>query len=79
MSLVAVRLCVLAMAAGEPITTVAARLGHRDLSITLRVYAHLLPGQDRAAADRLDGLWRGMDAGFDPDSTVTRLPGTVGA
>ena len=55
MSLVAVRLCVLAMAAGEPITTVAARIGHRDLSITLRVYAHLLPGRDRLSADRFDG------------------------
>jgi integrase len=37
--------------AGESVTTVAARLGHRDTSTTLRVYAHLMPGADRRAAD----------------------------
>jgi len=37
--------------AGESITTVAARLGHRDTATTLRVYAHLMPGADQRAAD----------------------------
>jgi len=37
--------------AGESITTVAARLGHRDTATTLRVYAHLMPGADERAAD----------------------------
>ena len=36
--------------AGEAITTVAARLGHRDTSTTLKVYAHLMPGADTRAA-----------------------------
>lgn len=36
--------------AGESIATVAARLGHRDTSTTLRVYAHLMPGADGRAA-----------------------------
>jgi integrase len=37
--------------AGEAITTVAARLGHRDMATTLRVYAHLMPGADERAAE----------------------------
>jgi integrase len=36
--------------AGEAITTVAARLGHRDTSTTLKVYGHLMPGADERAA-----------------------------
>jgi integrase len=36
--------------AGEAITTVAAPLGHRDTSTTLKVYAHLMPGADTRAA-----------------------------
>jgi integrase len=37
--------------AGESITTVAARLGHRDTATTLRTYAHLMPGADQRAAE----------------------------
>jgi len=36
--------------AGEAVTTVAARLGHRDTSTTLKVYGHLMPGADTRAA-----------------------------
>lgn len=36
--------------AGEAITTVAARLGHRGSSTTLRTYSHLMPGADQRAA-----------------------------
>ena len=32
--------------ADEAVTTVAARLGHRDTSTTLKVYGHLRPGAD---------------------------------
>ena len=40
---------------GVPITYVAAQLGHRDSSITLRVYSHWLPDASRAGlVDRLD-------------------------
>lgn len=35
---------------------VATRLGHRDETLVLRRYGHLLPGVDRAAADRLGEL-----------------------
>jgi len=43
--------------AGESITTVAARLGHRDTSTTLRVYAHLMPGADGRAAEIIGDLF----------------------
>lgn len=36
--------------AGEAVTVVAARLGHRDTSTTLKVYSHLMPGADTRAA-----------------------------
>jgi len=45
----------LLLAAGEPITYVSRQLGHRDASITLRVYAHWLPDTSaRKGVDRLD-------------------------
>ena len=45
----------LLLAAGEPITYVSRQLGHRDGSITLRVYAHWLPDTSaRKGVDRLD-------------------------
>jgi integrase len=42
-----------AIAAGFDPTTVAGRLGHRDSSITLRVYSHVLEGRDQDLADAL--------------------------
>ncbi len=36
----------------------AARLGHADETLALRTYGHLLPGLDRAAADRLGEVVR---------------------
>lgn len=39
-----------ALAAGVPVSTVAARLGH-DPAVCLRVYGHFIPGSDEAAAD----------------------------
>jgi len=42
-----------AIAAGFDPTTVAGRLGHRDSSITLRVYSHALEGRDRDLAEAL--------------------------
>jgi integrase len=39
---------------GVPITAVSARLGHANPQITMRLYAHALPGQDRMAAEAID-------------------------
>jgi integrase len=35
--------------AGHDVRTVAGRLGHRDASVTLKVYSHALPERDREA------------------------------
>jgi len=43
---------------GVDVVTMAGRLGHRDPSITLRVYAHALEQRDRAAAELIDASLR---------------------
>jgi integrase len=39
-----------ALASGVPVKVLSKRLGHADIAVTLRVYAHVLPGDDEAAA-----------------------------
>ncbi len=39
-----------ALAAGVPVKVVSQRLGHADITTTLRTYAHVMPGDDEAAA-----------------------------
>jgi integrase len=46
----------LLIANGHNIKTVSARIGHTDIKITLNLYAHALPEQDREAADKI-GAW----------------------
>jgi integrase len=43
-------------AAGTPIATISARLGHRDRATTLNIYQHALPAQDHDAAQLLGTL-----------------------
>lgn len=45
------------LGAGYDLAVVAGRLGHRDPTITLRVYAHALEQRDRQAAATLGSLW----------------------
>jgi len=40
----------------QPIAVVAGRLGHSRPDVTLRTYAHVLPGQDDAAATAIDAV-----------------------
>lgn len=47
------------LAAGEPVSVVAARVGHASAKMTLDVYGHVIPGAERAAADRFDAALRG--------------------
>jgi len=44
------------LSSGVPVKVVSERLGHASPSITLGVYAHVMPGDQRAAADLLAGL-----------------------
>ena len=46
----------LLLAAGVPVHVVAQRLGHADPGFTMRVYGHLLPRQQRDAAELVAGM-----------------------
>jgi integrase len=46
----------LLLSQGVPIPVVSSLLGHRDPSITLRVYAHMIDGMDGLAAQAMDDL-----------------------
>ena len=45
-----------ALAAGVPVKVVSQRIGHADVGVTLKVYAHVMPGDDEDAAMRADSL-----------------------
>ena len=45
-----------ALASGVPVNVVSQRLGHADITVTLEVYAHVLPGDDESAAGLADEL-----------------------
>ena len=45
-----------ALAAGVPVKVVSQRVGHADVGVTLKVYAHVMPGDDEDAALRADSL-----------------------
>lgn len=45
-----------ALADGVPVKVVSQRIGHADVGVTLKVYAHVLPGDDKEAANRADSL-----------------------
>jgi integrase len=46
----------LLLASNTPVNVVQQRLGHKDASTTLDVYAHVMPGQQREAARKLAAL-----------------------
>ena len=48
------------LASGVTLKTLSERLGHADEAITLRVYAHLAPGQDQAAAKAFEDFAAGL-------------------
>jgi integrase len=48
-----------ALAAGVPVKVLSKRLGHADIAVTLRVYAHVMPGDDEAAAEMVAAVLGG--------------------
>ena len=44
---------------GEPVKTVSERLGHKSVTITLTVYGHVMPGDQKRAASRFAALVKG--------------------
>jgi integrase len=55
------------LAAGVDVRTVAGRLGHRNPSTTLNVYAHFVPSADRGAAHALGSV---LSSAFEGRETV---------
>jgi integrase len=51
---------------GVPLPAVSARLGHADVNITARIYAHALPDDDRRAADAWDRVIGPASGGTEP-------------
>ncbi|SBW28907.1 hypothetical protein FDG2_6172 [Candidatus Protofrankia californiensis] len=47
---------------GVYIKVISERLGHADVSTTLKIYAHVLPGRDQAAATAVADVIFGPDA-----------------
>jgi integrase len=47
------------LGAGVNIKAVSSRLGHASVALTLSTFAHLLPGADQDAAQRIDDLLSG--------------------
>ena len=45
-----------ALAASVPVKVLSQRVGHADVGVTLKVYAHVMPGDDEEAALRADAL-----------------------
>ena len=46
----------LALLNGVPVKVVSEVLGHKDISTTLRTYAHVLPGMGMEAAKTMDAV-----------------------
>ena len=46
---------------GVPVETIRQRLGHSDVATTLRLYAHVMEGADRAAAMAWEGVRRSLE------------------
>jgi integrase len=51
------------LAAGVPVPVVSQRLGHAAVSMTLDIYAHVLPAMDADAVDRFAARVYGAEAG----------------
>jgi hypothetical protein len=56
---------------GVPVPVVSQLLGHRDSSITLRIYAHLLGDQQGTAALAMNGLLK------EPEETSSSISETL--
>ena len=62
------------IAAGVPIKSVSARLGHTQISTTLDIYADALESVDRAAADQMDNYLLPEGSESQQNTTSKKLP-----
>ena len=52
----------LLLMAGENIKVVSERLGHEDIEITLKTYAHTLPTMQKGAAEKMNRIFTARKA-----------------
>ena len=64
------------LATGANPRLIADRLGHSDVAFTLRTYAHLLPGAQREAAERVESLFHELPG--DTKGTQSQKEGEPG-
>ena len=62
--------------AGVNPKVVSERLGHANISITLDIYSHVLPGMQEAAAEKFNKLFE-ADASENPDAYVSKMLATA--
>ena len=58
--------------AGEHPKVVSERLGHANISITLDIYSHVLPGMQEAAAERFDRIFK-VDDDENSEPNVSKM------
>lgn len=63
---------------GVDVKTVSERLGHADEAITLKVYAHVMPGRDQAAAAAFERFAAEASGQSDGVPRVCHAPDSVG-
>ena len=59
---------------GESLAYVKEQLGHHSIRITVDTYGHLVPGGNKAAVDRLDGLENTTFRNLSATDTIGTLP-----
>lgn len=62
------------VASGVDMKTVSERLGHADVATTMRLYAHVLPGRDQAAARAFEEAARRCASGVPEDLPAPAAP-----
>ncbi len=68
----------LMLKAGVNPKVVSERLGHANISITLDIYSHVLPGMQEAAAEKFDKLFE-ADVSENSEANVSKMLATVSA
>ena len=64
--------------AGESLSYVQQQMGHSSIQVTADVYAHLIPGANRAAVDRLDAIPAASDGNPGATGEETKETATAG-
>jgi len=64
---------------GESLAYVKEQMGYHSITITVDTYGHLVPGGNKAAVDRLDGLETTTIRNPDATALLNPVSGRVGS